>query len=277
MEILHPKLPPKRSSRCSRRRPNMSLTDWDYTELADTYSRRPPYSGIAAQRVLSALPTNRRRVADIGAGTGHLAVELSARGCLVDAIEPNDAMRRIGMSRTKSDHNIRWAVGTGEDTKLQEDSYDFVTYGSSFNTMEAQVALVEASRILKHDGVLACMWNHRELDDPLQSDIEAVIRRHVATYTYGSRRQDQASVIEEGGLFGPAARFEERVLHTLPTEQWIAAWRSHATLQRQAGDRFEDVIREIAQLVAVKCGSSIEVPYVTVGWIAPRTVSAPRS
>lgn len=41
------------------------------------------------------------KVADIGAGTGNFSIMLLERSCEVVSVEPNDAMREIGIERTK--------------------------------------------------------------------------------------------------------------------------------------------------------------------------------
>ena len=48
---------------------------------------------------------------------------------------------------------------------------------------------------LKPRGWFACMWNHRELENPIQSKIESIIKERVSGYGYGTRREDQTEVI----------------------------------------------------------------------------------
>lgn len=246
------------------------MTTWDYTQLAPTYSLRPPYAAPAVERIVAASGLTQPRVADIGAGTGHLTLGLVARGCAIDAVEPNDAMRSIGQERTADQPSVHWHQGTAESTGLAPGAYDLVTFGSSFNTTDTTRALAEASRILTDNGWMACIWNHRQLDDPLQGSIEQLIQERVPDYSYGSRRADQAPVIEASGLFSPATKIEESFVHEMPVNDWIAAWRSHATLQRQAGPLFDSVVNDIEDLVRSATEDTVHLPYTTVGWMAPR-------
>ncbi|MGC5345718.1 class I SAM-dependent methyltransferase [Streptomyces sp. DT24] len=246
------------------------MTTWDYTLLAPTYSLRPPYAERAVERIVETCGVSRPRVADIGAGTGHLTLDLLRHGCSVDAVEPNDAMRSIGQERTSGRAAVRWYRGTAERSGLPTGAHDLVTFGSSFNTTDTGPALAEAARMLTGRGWMACVWNHRRLDDPLQASIEALIRSRVPEYSYGSRRADQSPAIEASGLFSPATKIEESFHHEMPTADWTAAWRSHATLQRQAGPLFDSVVADIEALVRERVGDTVRVPYVTVGWLAPR-------
>jgi SAM-dependent methyltransferase len=242
---------------------------WDYTALAAAYVMRPDYAADAID-ALCALTGARpgHLVCDVGAGVGHLTLPLLDRGLTVDAVEPNDAMREIGRGRTADRTGVAWFDGTGEATGRPAGRYDLVTFGSSFNVTDRSLAMVETARIGKPGAWFACMWNHRNLDDPFQAEVEAMIHALVPGYDYGTRREDQTAVIEGSGLFGPVERIEGRILHTVPAADWVRAWESHATLQRQAGDRLPAVLAAIGDFVANRGLTAVVVPYTTRIWAA---------
>ncbi|MEO0972316.1 MAG: class I SAM-dependent methyltransferase [Pseudomonadota bacterium] len=245
--------------------------DWDYTRLADAYVYRPAYAQAAIDELMATVGLDAGApVIDLGAGTGHLTVELAARGLDVLSLEPNDRMRAHGVQRTASTPNVRWVDALMEDTGLASDAFALTSYGSCFGVADAQATLRESSRLLRDGGWFACMWNHRQLDDPLQQEIETYIRGEIADYRYGSRREDQSAVIQASGLFGDVRQAQAPVLHTVPALAWMEAWKSHATLQRQAGDRFEEIVAGIGRIVAATDSDDIVVPYTTRMWMAPR-------
>lgn len=247
----------------------MTKTAWDYTELADAYLKRPDYADGAIDQMLRAAGvTTGDQVCDVGAGVAHLTLMLAVRGLQVKAVEPNDAMRANGAQRTAHLPNVRWSEGTGENTGQPARTFDLVTFGSSFNVCDRAAALQECSRILVDGGWFACMWNHRDLDDPLQARIEATIRQQVSGYQYGSRREDQTAVIEAGGLFGPVMTIEGPVVHRQSKDDCLEAWRSHATLQRQAGPDFGRVIQAIDAVLAEEPADPLKIPYTTRIWMA---------
>jgi ubiquinone/menaquinone biosynthesis C-methylase UbiE len=250
----------------------MPLLQWDYTALADHYVNRPDYAAAAVEEMLQAAAVQKSDpVTDMGAGAGHLTIHLCRRDMQVTAIEPNPAMRRHGRERTRDFPAVRWLDAVMENTGLPPNSQGLVTYGSSFGVADHASTLAEAARVLRPGASMACIFNHRDLDDPLQASIESLIRGEVSGYDYGSRRRDQAQYIEASGLFGQVTRIEKTVWHRLPVLDWVDAWRSHATLQRQSGARFNAILEGIERLVASACDQYIDVPYITRAWTARRT------
>jgi len=244
-------------------------TEWDYTTLADAYLKRPDYAEAAIDAMLSIAGAEKGdSFCDVGAGVAHLTIMLASRGLDVVAVEPNDAMRANGIQRTEDLANVSWHEGTGEVTGQAANAFDMVTFGSSFNVCDRQQALKETARILKPRGWFACMWNHRNLDDPIQSRIEAIIKERVEGYGYGTRREDQTAVIDASALFGAVVHLDARVIHEQSIEECLEAWRSHATLERQAGAKFHEVISAIDEYLQSLETSSIQIPYSTNIWVA---------
>lgn len=246
-------------------------TEWDYTNLADAYLRRPDYAPSAIQELLIRAGVKQGDTAcDVGAGAAHLTLELAKAGLVVCAVEPNDAMRANGIKRTSEYPNVSWFEGVGEDTGMDASKFDLVTFGSSFNVCDRQQALAETSRILKPSGYFACMWNHRDLDDPLQQKIEAVIKKNIPGYQYGTRREDQTEVIQSSGLFKDVQFFSGQVVHHIPAEDFIEGWKSHGTVYRQSLEVFEKIIGEIRATVESLHQETIAVPYTTRIWMAQK-------
>jgi ubiquinone/menaquinone biosynthesis C-methylase UbiE len=247
----------------------MSETAWDYSALAETYSDRPGYADEVINSLIKiAGLENGARVADMGAGTGHLTIPLLQAGLRVDAVEPNRQMRERGIARTARYDSVAWTDATAEESELEERAYALVSFGSSFNVTHRPSALLEASRLLTTSGWFVCMWNHRDLSDGLQQQVEELIREEVPNYGYGTRREDQTAIIDSSGLFAPVVKVEGATVFETSREEWIKAWSSHATLSRQAGRRFDRVVARIGDLVRSEAGPTMAIPYHTRAWIA---------
>lgn len=244
-------------------------TEWDYTNLADAYLKRPDYSNEAVRELIKyAGISSQSTICDVGAGAAHLTLALANYCENIYAVEPNDAMRCNGILRTKDRNNISWYEGTGEHTGMKENSFDLVTFGSSFNVCNRTQALIETARILKENGWFACLWNHRNLNDSLQLEIENVIKRYIPDYKYGVRREDQTGIIVESGLFNEVITFSYEIHHKIKAVDFIEGWKSHGTVYRQARETFDEIMNEIGQIVEKKQKEIIEVPYTTKVWMA---------
>ncbi len=244
-------------------------TEWDYTNMADAYLERPDYSPDALGRIFGISGVKAGdKACDVGAGVAHLTIPLAEYGLKVDVVEPNDDMRRNGIARTKPYENVSWREGIGEATGLPGNEYDLVSFGSSFSVCDRQKALQETARLLKPGKYFVCLWNHRDLEDPIQKNIEAIIKKHIPDYDYGTRRQDQTKEIAKSGMFEPAEFVEGNVVWRQPVEKVVEAWRSHATLKRQAGDKLPQIIAEIEAYLNGLNLPEIEIPYTTRAWLA---------
>ena len=159
---------------------------------------------------------------------------------------------------------VAWFEGTGK-YRRNSASFEMVTFGSSFNVCDRQAALRNGKNI-KPGGLL--VWNHRDLSDPIQTEIENIIKSKVSAYGYGTRREDQTAEINASGLFGPVTHLSAGVMHRQTIEECVEAWRSHATLERQAGKVFAEIISDIEKYLLSLGVDEIEIPYTTNIWIS---------
>lgn len=233
--------------------------DWDYSALAAHYGLRAPYAPAALDALFArlALPAGSDCV-DIGAGTGRLTAALVARGLRTTAVEPNEPMRAIGQRDVAQ---ARWLPTRGEASGLPPQCCALLTFGSSFNVLPPQAALDTAALLLRPAGWLVCLWNHRDLDDPLQARLQAAIERHVPGYAHGRRRDDPSATIAADGRFGEVVRLSGTLLHTTPARAFVGGFRAHATLVRQAGAALPAVLDAMAAVLAGR--ERIDVPFVT--------------
>jgi len=243
------------------------MDHWDYTNRAATYDARADYSGAALDNLIRCMGCKLGEpVADIGAGTGKLTVPLLDRSLTVIAIEPNAAMRELGIRNTIG-RRVSWVEADMHHTGIDDSSVAHAFFGSSFNVADQQVTLKEVARILKQRGFFACMWNHRDLTDPLQAEIENIFKREVSNYNYGKRREDPTADIQKSKLFGPVNHIQEKFFVTIPAKDWVSAWSSHATVARQVGEqKMGAIVAKIGRLVGD--AKEVTVPYTTVIWYA---------
>jgi hypothetical protein len=117
-------------------------------------------------------------------------------------------------------------------------------------------------------GWITCLWNHRQLNDPIQQKIEYIIKTYIENFDYGSRRRDQTGIIQKSKLFDTITKFERDVTHSISTSDWIKAWSSHATLERQSAGKFHNIIADIEIYLQSLNQTIIKVPYTSRVWMA---------
>lgn len=247
---------------------------WSYTKHAKFYEYRPNYAPKAIDMLKVYVGAEGRKgfkTADIGAGTGNLTIMLLERGLEVDAVEPNDAMRLIGIEKTEG-AGVRWVKAPGLETTLDSRSVDWVTFGSSFNVMDRDLALKESHRLLKNGGYFSCMWNHRDLNDPIQQQAESIIERNVSGYERGVRREDQRPVIEKNrALFDEIFYMEVDFYYSQTLENYILAWQSvknkYWDLETEEG---QTLFRKITDDMRKTMPESFDIKYTTRCWTAKK-------
>lgn len=247
---------------------------WNYTKHAKFYEYRPNYAPRAIDiltNYVGAKTAEDYVVADIGAGTGNLSIMLLERKLKTVAVEPNDAMREIGIERTAG-QNIKWVRATGLETTLPDKTADWVTFGSSFNVMDRNLALIETHRLLKDGGFFSCMWNNRDLEDPIQKQSEEIIESFVTGYERGVRRDNQRPIIEENAhIFKDIFYMEVDFLFHQTIDTYIMAWQSvknkYWDMETEEGRKLFDKITNKMREVLPE---SFDIKYSTRCWTAQK-------
>jgi SAM-dependent methyltransferase len=113
------------------------------------------------------LPERADRIAEVGAGTGRLTIELMARGQQVVAVEPALALRRIlrrKLAAAGYGDRVRVVRGFFDQLPLPDDFADLVVACSAFTPSAGHggdAGLAEMERVCRPGGCVAIIWpNH---------------------------------------------------------------------------------------------------------------------
>jgi ubiquinone/menaquinone biosynthesis C-methylase UbiE len=184
-----------------------------FGSVAESYERRRPMypAGLVEWLVERLGLRSGRTVVDVGAGTGKLTRDLVPTRARVIAVEPLFEMR-MQLEAVVPGADV--LAGSAEDIPLPDDSADAVVAASAFHWFDTERALEEIHRVLVPGGALATIGNGRDLSDPLQREIQAIVGRYLP-------RVDELlgwiAVVEASPLFGPAEEFATTF------EQWFDA------------------------------------------------------
>ncbi len=128
---------------------------WVFNRVAAGYAARPPYPAALIDRIAE-FATEGARVADLGAGIGHVAIPLAERGIDVTAVEPADAMlAELRAAAHLRGVRLRALHAAAEALPFADASIDLVVISDALHFMNAELASREVARILAPDGALA--------------------------------------------------------------------------------------------------------------------------
>ncbi len=153
-------------------------------------------------------------VADIGSGTGILTRIFLENGNAVYGVEPNPEMRAAGEEFLAEYLKFRSVAAAAEASALPDASVDFVVAAQAFHWFDPAAARVEFRRILRPQGWVVVIANHRMKDTtPFLRAYEAFL--HKFGTDYGKVAETYPSAERMAEFFG-AGRFQER---TAPNRQ----------------------------------------------------------
>lgn len=102
-------------------------------------------------------------IADIGAGTGKFSKQLLDRGSTVYCVEPNHDMRNTAIKELGKYQRFHAVNGTAADTKMDDESVDFITTAQAFHWFDTSLFKKECKRIIHKNGMVFLIWNMRDM------------------------------------------------------------------------------------------------------------------
>jgi SAM-dependent methyltransferase len=126
-----------------------------FNRLARDYAARPPWPAALADRLAALAGGPGARAAELGAGTGLLALELAARGLCVSAVEPARAMLDLLVERAAPGTLVTALHAAAEDTGLPSAAFDLVLLADAAQWVDPELAGGEAARLLAPGGAFA--------------------------------------------------------------------------------------------------------------------------
>jgi SAM-dependent methyltransferase len=127
---------------------------WVFNRLARDYQLRPGYPPALAARLLDLAGGPGARVADLGAGTGHLALPLARLGAEVVAVEPAREMLDV-LAASASALPVRPVHAAAEATGLPGGAFDLVLLADALQWVDPERGGREVARLLAPRGTLA--------------------------------------------------------------------------------------------------------------------------
>jgi SAM-dependent methyltransferase len=208
----------------------------------------------------------RRRVLDLGAGTGALTRDLVARGLDVVAVEPDPHMRAVLEERVP---RAQVHAGSAEELPVEDGSVDVVLGAQMWHWVDLDRATAEVARVLAPGGTFGLLWNLRDERVDWMAELGSVFGGDDV------HRRAANVMLPPGAPFTATAARDFRWSQELAPSDIVdlVATRSHVQVLPDA-DRSEVLARVgdfVASHPAVAGRGRIVVPYVTSCWRATRT------
>ncbi len=129
---------------------------WVFNRMVDAYQARPAYPAALIDDIAELAGTEGGSIGDLGAGIGHLALPLAARGFDVVAIEPAAAMlERLRVAALDRALTLRSVHAAAEALPLETGCLNLVAVVDALHFLDRQLAAHEIRRVLAPHGTLA--------------------------------------------------------------------------------------------------------------------------
>ncbi len=241
--------------------------------VATTYDRvRPGYPPDGVSWLLEEAAAagiarvRRRRVLDLGAGTGALTRDLVGRGLDVVAVEPDPHMRAVLETRVPG-ADVR--AGSAEELPVDDGDVDVVIGAQMWHWVDVDRATAEVARVLRPGGTLGLLWNLRDERVAWMAELGSVFGGDDVHH----RRAADVS-LPSGAPFTATAARDFRWSQELAPTDIVDLVATRSQVQVMADNERSEVLARVGDFVAshpaVAGRGRIVVPYVTSCWRATR-------
>jgi ubiquinone/menaquinone biosynthesis C-methylase UbiE len=129
---------------------------WVFNRMAEFYDARPTYPSALVDALAELAGPPGSRIGDLGAGVGHLALPLAARGFDVVAIEAaQEMLDRLRATATAQATPVRAVHAAVESLPLEAASLDLAVIADALHFMDAELTARQLARVIAPGGALA--------------------------------------------------------------------------------------------------------------------------
>jgi ubiquinone/menaquinone biosynthesis C-methylase UbiE len=193
---------------------------WVFNRMAEFYAARPPYPAALVHALAELAGPVGSRVGDLGAGVGHLALPLAARGFDVVAIEAAQAMLdQLRAAAAERGIALRALHAAAEQLPLEPACLDLVVVADALHFLDTELTAHQIARVLAPRGALALV-TCQFADTPFMRGVVRVMEE-------AAPRRPRAltqSIVHLSALSGVPLTNERRFHDETPID--------HATLER---------------------------------------------
>ena len=232
----------------------------------ERYDRaRPRYPDVLIERIVASAPG--RRVLDVGVGTGIVARQFQAAGCMVLGVEPDARMAEFAQGS-----GVEVDVSTFEAWEAAGRRFDAVVSGESWHWVDPVAGAAKAAEVLAPGGRLAVFWITGQPSEGLEEAFAEVYRRalpeslvtrlgpkaiEVAHSAMGTKAADG---MRATGAFDEPEQWRFEWTKSYTRDEWLDALRTSGAVIPQS--KLTDLLAGIGEAIDA-VGGSFTMNYVS--------------
>ncbi|MGB5759709.1 MAG: class I SAM-dependent methyltransferase [Acidimicrobiales bacterium] len=211
--------------------------------------------------------SGRGNAADVGCGTGQVALLLAASGWQVVGVEIDERMAGVARS-----HGIDVEVSSFEQWRPAM-RFDLIASGQAWHWIDPEVGYRHAAELLRPGGRLAIFWNSYRYDSPTQALFGTILNRHapdllIDSVPFGTSSPDHAALdaetIRRSSQWFDHPEFRAFAHGRRQTnDEWLAEMTTHSPMAMLDPDVRVALLADLGTSLAELNGGSLDVEYET--------------
>ena len=251
-----------------------------YSSAATHYLKaRPTYPDEIIDHINAITPLiQKTSILEIGCGPGTATQSFAARGCQIDAVEPNQDFVHLARNQCQSYPEVTIHPVSFEDYESDANQFDIVLAATSFHWVDQSVAYKKSAELLKDNGHLVLLWN-KELqpDRAIYDQFEAAYETHAPGLRRFETKQQEIAVLKnleapiiESGLFTLIDTGFIQTNVDYSSDDYIALLNSYSPYIELNAEHQAQLFHKITDYINTELSGVIHLSYMTGYHIAKK-------
>lgn len=165
-------------------------------ESAKYYDALPRFSGEVYD-YFKKIGVDKKIIADVGSGTGRIAIDFLERGNTVYGIDPDSNMQSICEKKCQGFKSFISIDGTDANMNIPDHSVDYVVVSQSYHRFDRVLFKKECNRVLKDKNNVIIMWYRVDFKNSIYASMLEAIKKNYKDYATRYETDEITGAAEE--------------------------------------------------------------------------------